>query len=255
MTSSSVAVVGVATGVALGMYGEASGEAGDIWKAAGIGCAALTLFATRAVPEIVTAFGIFLAALALGVIPRESVFSGFMSGGFWLLVSGIILGAAITATGLAARVSERLIGLSGPSYSRAIFIIAAAGMALGVLIPSTMPRIVVMIPGAAALAERLGLAADGKGAVGLIATAATATLLPTYTILTANLPTIVHVGAMDELYGVHSTYSGYLLRQFPVNTLRFVLLVLLMVGFARAPVTSEPGAAEAEPPRPEQRRL
>lgn len=255
LTSQGVAGVGVAAGLALSLYGVALGEAGDLWKAAGIGCAALTLFATRAVPEIVTAFAIFLAALALAVIPRETIFSGFLSGGFWLLVSGIILGAAITATGLAARVSERLIGLTGPSYPRAIFIIAAAGMALGVLIPSTMPRIVVMIPIAAALAARLGLASDGKGAIGLIATAATATLLPTYAILTANLPTIVQVGAMDELYGVHSTYSGYLLKQLPVNLLRFGLLVLLMMSFTREPVTSADAAATSEPSGLEQRRL
>lgn len=206
-------------------------------------------------PEIVTAFAIFLAALALQVVPREVVFSGLMSGGFWLLVSGIILGAAITATGLAARVSERMVSFTGPSYRRAVFIIAAAGLALGVLIPSTMPRIVVMIPIAAALAERLGLAADGKGAIGLIATAATATLLPTYTILTANLPTIVQVGTIDELYGVHSTYSGYLIYQLPVNVLRFVLLVLLMIGFTREPVAGQGEAPAPEPPRPVQRRL
>ena len=256
LTASGIAGLGVALGAAISFWGLYQGDAGDIWKAAGIGCAALVLFATRAVPEIVTAFGIFLAALSLGVVPREIVFSGFMSGGFWLLVSGIILGAAITATGLAARISERMIEFTGPSYPRAILVIATAGMALGVLIPSTMPRIVVMIPIAVALGERLGLASDGRGAVGLIATAATATLLPTYTILTANLPTIVHVGAMDQLYGIHSTYSGYLLQQLPVNILRFGLLVALMVTFTREPVSSVTSADGGnEPARPEQRRL
>lgn len=103
LTSSQISSTGVALGAAFVAYGISLGEAGEIWKAAGIGSAALTLFATRAVPEIVTAFGIFLSALALGIIPREVVFSGFMSSGFWLLVSGIILGVAIAATGLAAR--------------------------------------------------------------------------------------------------------------------------------------------------------
>ncbi len=255
LTGQNVAIVGVTTGAALAFYGLSLGEVGDVWKAAGVGCAALTLFATRAVPEIVTAFGIFLTALALGVIPREVIFSGFMSSGFWLLVSGIILGVAITATGLAARISAHLIDLTGPSYPRAIFVIAAAGVALGVLIPSTMPRIVVMIPIAAALATRLGLASDGKGAVGLVATACIATLLPTYTILTANLPTIVQVGTMDQIYGVHSTYSGYLLQHLPVNILRFAVLVLLMIGFSREPIAAEFAAPKAEPARPEQRRL
>ena len=256
LNGNNLAAIGVAAGVALAAFGVSMGEAGDIWKAAGIGSAALMLFATRVVPEFVVAFGIFLAALTLGVIPREEVFSGFMSGGFWLLVSGIILGAAITATGLAARISGRLIDFTGPSYPRAVFIIAGAGMALGILIPSTMPRIVVMIPIAAALAERLGLAPDGKGAIGLIATAATATLLPTYTFLTANLPTIVHVGAMDQLYGIHNTYSGYLFHQFPVNLLRFALLVLLMAGFCREPITNpSTNLVEATAGQPEQRGL
>lgn len=255
-----IASVGVALGLGLALYGLWLGGGGALWQAAGLGCAALTLFATRAIPEIVTAFAIFLSALALGVVPRETVFSGFMSSGFWLLVSGIILGSAIAATGLAGRISGSLIALSGPSYPRAVMILAAAGLALGVLIPSTMPRIIILIPIASAMGNHLRLAPDGRGAIGLIATASAATLLPTYTILTANLPTIVQVGTMDQLYGVQATYSGYLLQQLPVNILRFALLVTLMVGFTREPVTqAEQSAPETQPAtqpaRPEQRRL
>ncbi len=256
LTANGVAGAGVALGIGFIAYGASLGEVGEIWKAAGLGVAAITLFATRVVPEIVVAFGIFLTALALSVVPREVVFSGFMTGGFWLLVSGIILGSAITTTGVATRISERLIALSGASYPRAILIIAAAGLFLGVLIPSTMPRIIIMIPIATAFADRLSLAPDGRGAIGLVATAATATLLPTYAILTANLPTIVQVGAMDQLYGVHSTYSGYLLQQAPLNIFRFVILVALMVGFTRQPVTlpNTPNS-EPSPMTPEQKRL
>ncbi len=254
-TANSVALGGIAIGLALGGVGLLNG-ATEMWMAAGLGLAAIALFATRAVPELVTAFFIFLAALAVGFVPRDEVFSGFMSGGFWLLVSGMILGAAITSTGLAGRISDRLMSVTGPSYPRAVLVVAASGMALGILVPSTMPRIIVMIPVAVAFAARLGLEANGRGAVGLIATATTATLLPTYGILTANLPTIVQVGAMDQLYGVQATYSGYLLQQLPINALRFVLLVALMVGFTRETVTS---ASDTEggttPERPEQRRL
>jgi len=254
VSASQIAVFGVAMGATFIAYGGVTSA--PLSMAAGLGCAAITLFATRAIPEIVTAFGIFLTALALGIVPREVVFSGFLSSGFWLLVSGIILGASITATGLASRISGHLLAATGPSYPRAVLIVAAAGMALGILIPSTMPRIIVMIPVAAALAGHLNLAPDGRGAIGLVATAATATLLPTYMILTANLPTIVHVGTMDQLYGVESTYSGYLFLQFPVNVLRFALLVLLMVRFTREPVHCNASSdTEPQAARPEQRRL
>lgn len=246
---------GIAAGVTFGLIG-AFGEQTEMWMAGGLGIAAIALFATRVVPEIVTAFAIFLVALAVGFVPRDEVFSGFMSGGFWLLVSGMILGAAITSTGLAGRISNRLMFITGPSYPRAVLALAASGMALGFLIPSTMPRIIVMIPVAGAFAARLGLEPDGRGAIGLIATAATATLLPTYGILTANLPTIVQVGAMDQLFGVRATYSGYLFQQLPLNALRFALLVVVMIGFTREPIkTIEGDTAEATPERPEQRRL
>ena len=254
VSAGQIAVFGVAMGATFIAYGAVTSA--PLSMAAGLGCAAITLFATRAIPEIVTAFGIFLTALALGIVPREVVFSGFLSSGFWLLVSGIILGASITATGLASRISGHLLAATGPSYPRAVLIVAAAGMTLGILIPSTMPRIIVMIPVAAALAGHLNLAPDGRGAIGLVATAATATLLPTYMILTANLPTIVHVGTMDQLYGVESTYSGYLFLQFPVNVLRFALLVLLMVRFTREPVHCNASSdTEPQEARPEQRRL
>ena len=61
---------------------------------------------------------------------------------------------------------------------------------------------------------------------------------------------------MDQLYGVQSTYSGYFLLQFPVNSLRFALLVLLMVRFTREPIsTISPSNDAPAPTRPEQRRL
>lgn len=255
VSAPAVAGLGVAIGTGLIAYGVALGGTGELWAAAGLGLAGLTLFATRAVPEVVTAFAIFLAALALGTAPRETIFSGFMASGFWLIVSGIILGTAITSTGLAARISGRLFALAGPSYARATLVIATTALLLGVLVPSTMPRVIVMIPVAASFAQRLGLDPKEQGAIGLVATAVTATLLPTYTILTANLPTIVQLGAMEQSHGIASTYSEYLIQQWPVNALRFLLIVALMMRFTKETVHGAEDDRGTAPHRPEQRRL
>ena len=244
LKSGKVALASLGIAVALICYGTGVKDEGIIWKAAGFGVGALGLFSTRATPEIVTAFGIFLVSLALGIVPSEQVFSGFVSDGFWLLVSGIILGTAITSTGLADKVSERLLLFTGPSFPKALVAVSICGMALGFLVPSTMPRIVVIIPIASALAVRFGLDPDTKGSVGLIATSALATLLPTYTILTANLPTIVHVGAVDQLYGIHTTYSKYFIHQLPVNILRFSIIILFMLWFTHG---VNPSANSSEP--------
>jgi hypothetical protein len=47
-----------------------------------VGALAVLCFATRMLPEVLTALLCFLAFLALGAAPPEIVFSGFATGGF-----------------------------------------------------------------------------------------------------------------------------------------------------------------------------
>lgn len=194
---------------------------------------AIVFFATRLLPEILTAILCFLAFIAVGSAPPEVIFSGFMSSAFWLIFSGLIIGAAITQTGLGKQIATRIFAKTGNSYHRAVVLLALSGLGLGFLVPSTMPRIIVLMPVAASLATTMGFANGSRGQIGLAITAATATLLPTYGIMTANLPTIIHYGALETLYGIKPSYGLYLIAQAPVNLVRFGILVLLLVSFAK----------------------
>ena len=209
---------------------------------------AIVFFATRLLPEMLTAILCFLAFLALGSAPPEIIFSGFATSGFWLIFSGLIIGAAITQTGLGTQLAARLFAKTGNSYRRAVVLLALCGVGLGLLVPSTMPRIIVMMPIAVSLATTMGYATGSRGQVGLAIAAASATLLPTYAILTANLPTIVHYGALETLYGTAPSYGQYFLAQLPVNVVRLGVLIALLVSFAKsAPTTTaqrpEPSSA------------
>jgi len=197
-----------------------------------IGGLAIIAFATRALPEIITAFLCFLALLSLGAAP-EVIFSGFAASGLWLLVAGLIIGAAITATGLGKQVAARIFEHTGASYSRSVGLLALAGVSLGLLVPSTIPRVIILMPVAMSLAGAMGFATGSRGQIGLAMTAATSTLLPTYAILTANLPTIIHYGALETLYGIKSSYMAYFISQFPANLVRFGLLLVLLNPFAK----------------------
>ncbi|WP_299484224.1 SLC13 family permease [uncultured Roseibium sp.] len=208
----------------------------ELLFATGVGVFSIALFATRVFPDIVAAFLVFLISLSVSIAPPGVVFSGLASGGFWLLVGGIILGVAVTATGLGTQISNRMLALSGASYSKAVLVVASAGFLLGILIPSTIPRVLILIPVAVALADSLGLKPGSRGSMGLCATAAAGTLLPTYAIYTANLPTIVQFGALESLYSLKATYSGYLLAQFPVNLVRFAVLLLVLCLLNTEPV-------------------
>ena len=66
------------------------------------------LWATGVLPEYLTALLFFALAMVFGVAPAATVFAGFASTAFWLVLSGFVLGIAIRKTGLADRVARAL---------------------------------------------------------------------------------------------------------------------------------------------------
>ena len=215
----------------------------------------VALFATRLLPEIVTALGTFLAFIAIAAAPTEQIFSGFATSGFWLLFAGLVIGTAITSTGLGMQVALRIFQRTGDSYVKASILLALSGLGLGLLVPSTIPRVIVLMPIALSLAQTMGYSIGSRGHVGLTVTAATATLLPTYAFLTANLPTIIQFGAIETLYGIRPSYAQYFIEQVPINLVRFAALLVLMVPFAPKRAESASALEVPKPFTPMQQRL
>ena len=98
-------------------------------------------------------------------------------------------------------------------------------MILGFLVPSAMARAVILMPVVLALAEHLGFGPGDRGRTGMVVATAVCGYVVPATILPANLPNAVLLGAADTLYGLQITYGEYLLYNFPVNgALKAVLL-------------------------------
>lgn len=201
-------------------------------RVAAISALSVALFATRLLPEVATAIGTFLAFIAIGAAPNEVIFSGFASSGFWLLFAGLVIGTAITTTGLGMQVALRIFQRTGDSYIKAALLLALSGLGLGVLVPSTIPRIIIMVPIALALAKTMGYRMGSRGHIGLTVAAAVSTNLPTYTFLTGNLPTIIQMGAFETLYGVRTAYADYFIQHAPINIVRFLALLAVMLPYA-----------------------
>ena len=212
----------------------ATDEADVLMRTSAIAGLAIALFATRLLPEVVTALGCFLAFLMVDAAPNAVIFSGFTSGGFWLLFAGLIVGTAISVTGLGRQFALRIFQKTGDSYIKAALLLALSGLGLGLLVPATMPRIIILMPVALSLSNTMGYEIGSRGHVGLTVTGAIATLLPTYAILTANLPTIIHFGAFETLYDIKPSYARYFIEQAPANAVRFIVLLVLMLPFAAA---------------------
>lgn len=190
---------------------------------------AVGLWASTVVPEHLTALGFFFGAMVLAVAPAPVVFSGFHSTALWLVLSGMLIGTAIKNTGLAARFAEALSERLGYSYRRNVCGLVLLAVGLAFVMPSSVGRILILLPIVLALADRLGLQPGRKGRTGLIAAVGFGTVLPAFSILPANVPNLILSGLAETLYAAPPTYGTYLLLHFPVMGLGKALCLILLI--------------------------
>lgn len=244
--SSSQIVAGIALAAAILLYlFPPAGLDPRAAKAAALALAAVGFWATSALPEHVTAVGFFTAAMLIGVAPAGVVFGGFESTALWLVFGGLCIGAAMRNTGLGERFAGRLVRYCGASYVAAVGGLLVISLLLGFLMPSSLGRVTLLMPIALALAERIGFAQGSNGRIGIVLAVNFGVHVPTFTILPANIPNMVLVGAAEKLWNVTPLYGEYLLLHFPVlgalKTLVMFFLILWMF-----PARIEKAAARIE---------
>jgi len=198
-------------------------------RAAAVSLAAVGLWASGLVPGHITALLFFLLGMLLAVAPASVVFSGFHSAALWLVFGGLILGAGIRETGLGERLARSIAGRFDGAYWRVAAGMVAMGLALAFLMPSTMGRVVLLLPVVLSLADVLGYEAGSRGRTGMVIAVAMGTFIPAFSILPANVPNVVLAGALESLYGVPPVYGSYLLLHFPVVGVMKAVAIVLVV--------------------------
>lgn len=235
-----MAWIAVIAGIAIVAVNPLPGTQGHVL---GLSIAAIGLWATAVIPEPITAVFFFTAAMLLKAAPPATVFGGFESGALWLVFGGLVVGLAVRSTGLGERLAGHLGRAFGTSYWGVITGITLVGVAMGFLMPSSMGRAVLLMPIAARLAERYGFAPGSNGRTGVVLAAALGCHVPTFSILPANLPNLVLVGASETLWHYAPSYGEYFLLHFPVLGLLKVLLMIALILWLW-PDTPQPLAAE-----------
>ncbi|MFE3839029.1 SLC13 family permease [Pseudogemmobacter sonorensis] len=218
----------------------------------GIVLVTLVLWGTSLVPGYLASLIFFAVLLVFGLAPPDLVFAGFQSTAVWLIVSGFVIGAAISISGIGAMLARGLAPLLSGSYPRLIGGLMAVSVLLSFVMPSSVGRAVVMVPVGMALAERMGFGPGSKGRIGIASVLAIGTNMPGFTILPSNIPNMVLSGAAETIHGMQFGYMDYLLLHFPVLGLlkaaAVVLLVLWM--FPATPGAPLPPREAAKADRP-----
>lgn len=218
-------------------------------RAGALVVATVVLLATGALPEFVTAILFFVVAMLFAVAPAEVVFSGFHSAGFWIVFGGLVIGVGVRGTGLAGRLAHAITGRFGRRYAAIITGMVVVGVALSFLMPSTMGRILILMPIVLAMADGFGYGPGSNGRAGLVLASSFGTMIPGFAILPATLPAVVLIGASQTQFGIAPVYGTWLLLHFPVlGILKAVAIIVLTIWLfpeqdAKAtPAVEAPGA-------------
>ncbi|ARJ44218.1 citrate transporter [Pantoea alhagi] len=198
-----------------------------MWLTALVVTVTILLWASARLPEFITALLFFAAAMMLHIAPAASVFGGFASSAFWLVLSGFILGVAIRKVGLADRLAHALVPRLSVSWPRMVGGTIVISYLLAFVMPSNMGRIALLMPVIGALAKQAGIKEGSRGWVGLALAVGFGTFQLSASILPANVPNLVMSGAAETTYHLHLGYMPWLFLQAPVvGILKGVILTL-----------------------------
>lgn len=223
-----VVLVATILGVWLGFF-TAELMPPPLGRAAGLALITISIFATAIVPEYLGALLFFLLAMVFTVAPAPVVFSGFNSTAVWLIFGGLVLGVAINATGLGQRIAKALAAHLAGTYPRLIGGMVAVGLLIAFIMPSSMGRVVLIIPITLALADHFGFSASANGRTGLVFAGVLGTFIPAFAILPANVPNMVLAGLAESQLDAHLYYGQYFILHFPVLGLIKALLIIALI--------------------------
>lgn len=243
-----IALAAALAAIALYFVPPPAGAPAGIMHTAAVVLLTIALLATVALPEYLIGLVFFFLAVVVAAAPPNVVFSGFHSGAIWLVFGGLILGAAIESTGLGTRIARSLSGVVSGGYLAMVTGTVWIMALLAFVMPSSVGRVMIMLPIVIALAERVGFAEGTRGRTGLALAVAMGTLTPTFAMLPASVPNIALAGAAEAIYGIHFTYSDYLVLHFPViGLVSMVALPPMIALLFRDVPTAGPEATAREP--------
>ncbi len=209
----------------------------------------LVLWSTGFLPPYLTSLIFFALLLILHLADPQVIFAGFSSAAVWLIVSGFVIGAAITKSGLGQSLAAMLAPLILGSYTRLIVGLTISAMLLGFLMPSSVGRAVVLVPVGMALADQVGFKHGSNGRIGIAVTLAIACNMPSFGILPANIPNMILSGVSESLYGTGFGYTQYLLLHFPVlGIVKMALLIAVVLLMYPAQIHSQQSDTHNEQP-------
>lgn len=186
------------------------------------------------------------------VLSPATALTGFQSPATWLVAFGLVIGETTRETGLATSVGRWLLHRGVPdsatgarrTYLYTLIVLCFAGLALTLLVPSSLVRVLVLGP---IVREAAETRASGDARIGLYLAPLITTFQSSVGVLTAGLPNVAIVGMLDSA-GVTITWSEWTALMFPVMGVgrAVVVIAVMYVLYRPEPDASTSIAFEAD---------
>lgn len=192
----------------------------------------IAYWATNIIPLYFSSLIFLFTCLVFALSPKEIIFSGFSSSAFWLVFSGMLIATAIKNVNLNNRFFNFFSIIKNISYLKLLIFISIFCLIFSFLMPSSVVRVVLLVPLAITIAKALGFEENDKGYIGILLTFILCTSIPAFTILPANVPNMILGGLTKEIYDFELLFSHYLLSNFFVlGFLKNIIIVALIYLF------------------------
>ncbi|MDN5106123.1 anion permease, partial [Aliarcobacter butzleri] len=143
----------------------------------------IIFWATSIIPNYQTSLIFLFACLGFSLSSKEIIFSGFASSAFWLVLAGMLIATAIKNVNLSQRFSVFFTNIKNPSYLKILITIDIFSLLFSFVMPSSLGRVVLLIPIAIIVAKNFGFKETDKGYIGIMLTFILATVIPAFAIL------------------------------------------------------------------------
>jgi len=137
------------------------------WHALVLLVAILPPLVLDTIPEGITALALACAWVLFGVTNTTSALSGFATSSWVLVVSVLIIGSAITQTGVLYRLALQAITYLRGGFPVQVSALAFVGQLIGPAVPNATSRVIIVAPMLRELVDALGYAPKSKAAAGL----------------------------------------------------------------------------------------
>ncbi len=199
------------------------------WHALATMGALVPLLAFNALPEGILALLLASVWVLGGVTTPALALSGFSAPGWVLLVSVLVIGAAIASSGLLYRLALWTVAHSRGGFAGQITVLCVGGALLSPAVPNATARITLVAPAIGELAEALGYAARSRPAAGLAMAALIGFGLMVAPFLTSSTTALLVYAVLPPVGNVELDFVSWAILAAPPNAILLLGMIAALL--------------------------